>query len=241
MWYESDQVRESLNMPKASVPANGKSVLTRRGLLIGSASVAASTALSGHAATPAEPDAELLALSARFAAALASYYAAERHRNTCENLLLEGLPSVPAVLHDTRGRLGRLLPDRHSWSSATELRGVLRRRSCRELWEEARAALPIAKAYEAQVRRVERASGFPAAEAAHEAAMHALGDLMRRIGAVPARSPAGLAVKTRAVKQWGRPEWWSPNEAHADSTDRLMAEVLDAVIACEAGSLPPLG
>jgi hypothetical protein len=45
---------------------------------------------------------------------------------------------------------------------------VLRRAACRDLWDEARAALPVAKAYEAQVRRVERASGLPAAEAAQE-------------------------------------------------------------------------
>jgi hypothetical protein len=82
--------------------------------------------------------------------------------------LVEQYPRVPAVSHDRGSRLGQLLPDRHSWRSAADLRRVLWRAACRDLWDEARAALPVAKAYEAQVRRVERASGLPAAEAAQE-------------------------------------------------------------------------
>jgi hypothetical protein len=59
--------------------------------------------------------------------------------------LVEQYLRVPAVLRDSGSRLGQLFPDRHSWWGAAELRGVLRRGSCRDLWDEARAALPVAK------------------------------------------------------------------------------------------------
>jgi hypothetical protein len=51
---------------------------------------------------------------------------------------------------------------------------------------------------------------------------------MQGMCAAPARSPAGLAVKARAVKAWGYPEWW---DANAEVPERLAAQVLDAVMA----------
>jgi hypothetical protein len=70
----------------------------------------------------------------------------------------------------------------------------------------------------------------PAAEPAQSAAGDALDALLPAILAAPAHSLAGLAVKARAVKLWGHPEWWSPQESHADSAERLAAHVLDAVM-----------
>jgi len=70
--------------------------------------------------------------------------------------LVEQYSRVPAVLRDHGSRLGQLLPDRLSWGGAADLRRLLRRAACRDLRDEARAALPVAKAYEAQIRRVER-------------------------------------------------------------------------------------
>jgi hypothetical protein len=51
--------------------------------------------------------------------------------------------------------------------------------------------------------------------------------------AAPAHSFAGLAVKTRVVKEWGRPDWWDDD---ADTYEQLAAQILDAVIKVQADS-----
>jgi hypothetical protein len=76
--------------------------------------------------------------------------------------------------------------------------------------------------------RIRRQCDVPAAEAAADASVEALWQVMLRMAAVPACSPAGLAVKARAVKAWGYPEWWDQN---AEVPERLAAQVLDAVMA----------
>jgi hypothetical protein len=75
--------------------------------------------------------------------------------------------------------------------------------------------------------RIRRECDVPAAEAAADASVEALWQLMQAMAALPARSSAGLAVKARAVKRWGYPEWWDEN---AEVPERLAAQVLDAVI-----------
>lgn len=55
--------------------------------------------------------------------------------------------------------------------------------------------------------------------------------MSRDILRVEARSCAGLAVQARTVKAWGKPEWWSEDESHADPCERFAAGVIDRVIA----------
>ena len=176
-----------------------------------------------------EADAELVALDRTFAQALETYEAARRHYNRCEKRFFAACPDPPDVL-TSGGPLGRLLDNKGSWWDVQDLRWLLKDAARRRFWRRARALLPVAKRYEAEMRRVGRDSGLLAAEAAHEAAMDALHDLSRKILAAPARSLAGLAVKARAVKRWGKPEWWDPVAGRADTQERLAAQILDAVM-----------
>jgi hypothetical protein len=225
-------------MPKRSIPANTIPLpaLTRRGLLVGTATAAASTVLPAEVlandprmSAQAGVDAELAALGRTLTQALETYEAARRHHNRCEKRFLATCPDPPDLL-TSNGPLGRLLPNKWSRWNAQELRWLLKDSGRRRFWRKARVLLPIAKAYEAQVRRVERDSGWIAAEAAHEAAIDALDDLSQKILAGSARSSAGLAVKARAVKLWGKPEWWDPIAGRADTHERLAAQILDAAI-----------
>jgi len=52
-------------------------------------------------------------------------------------------------------------------------------------------------------------------------------DILRREG----RASAGLAVQARAVKAWGKPEWWSREASHADACERFAARMIDRLIA----------
>ena len=226
-------------MPKRSIPANTIPLpaFTRRGLLTGTAAAAASAALPAGAARANDPplsplpeiDTELLALDCAFARALETYKSAQRHYNRCETRFFAACPDAPEVL-TCDGPLGRLLDNKRSWWGAQDLRWLLEDAGRRRFWGRARALLPVAKAHEAKVRRVERGSGLAAAEAAHEAAVDALADLSRKILAAPARSLTGFAVKARAVKQWGKPEWWDPVAGRADTHERLAAQILDTVM-----------
>jgi hypothetical protein len=76
--------------------------------------------------------------------------------------------------------------------------------------------------------RIRGECDVPAAQAAADASVEALYQLMQAMAATPTRSPEGLAVKARAVKVWGYPEWW---DANAEVPERLAAQVLDAVMA----------
>jgi hypothetical protein len=132
------------------------------------------------------------------------------------------------------GPLGHLLERDDSWWNARELRWLLRSDRRRAVQHHARALLKVALAYAARDRRFQHKIGLPDAYAAHRAASDALDDLSRAILAAPARSAAGLAVKAHAVKAWGKPEWWSAEALHADTAERLAAQVLDAAIAMAA-------
>ncbi len=226
-------------MPKRSIPANiiPLPALTRRGLLAGTATAAASAALPAGVALANDPrvspqtgaDAELLALDRAFAQALDTYKAAQRHYNRCETRFFAACPDPPEAL-TSAGPLGRLLDNKGSRWNVQDLRWLLKDPGRRRFWRRARALLPIAKLYEAEMLRVERDSGLAAAEAAHEAAMDALADLSRKILAAPARSLTGLAIKARAVKLWGKPEWWDPVAGRADTHEHLAAQILDTVM-----------
>ena len=213
-------------MPKSSIPANGKSVpaLTRRSLLAG----AASAAMPAIAAV-APPDAAASALAQTYGDALATYAAAERHRNACERRYLDESPDPPAAL--TRaGPLGKLLRHEWTWWRADELEWLLADRARRKHWPIARKLLALARVSEAADRRFAEEIGFAAAEAAQGAASEALSDLAEAILALPADTRAALALKARVVKTWGRPEWWSTVASHADVYERLAAQVLDAAM-----------
>ena len=226
-------------MPKTRVPAKGIPLpaFTRRGLLAGTATAAALAALpagmaladDSRVSPQTETDAKLVALDRSLAQALDTYEAARRHYNRCEKRFFAACPDPPDVL-TSGGPLGRLLDSKWSWWGAQDLRWLLEDAGRRRFWRKARALLPVAKLYEAEMRRVRRGSGLAAAEAAHEAAIDALADLNRKILAAPAYSLAGFAVKARAVKQWGKPEWWDPVAGRADTHERLAAQILDTVM-----------
>jgi hypothetical protein len=204
--------------------------LSRRGLLVGTAASAGTSALG--AGSPdvigIDPDAELLDLRQIFAQALAAYQTARAHYNQSEKLYFARRPRVPQALTES-GPLGHLLPSWLHWSAA-ELRQFLKNPEHRDLWDEARAALALAKAYEAGARRAKRETGAAAAEAAHDAAIDRIAEVSQSILAAPGRSLARLALKARVVKTWGKPEWWDPGEDRADTYERLTAQILDAII-----------
>jgi hypothetical protein len=204
--------------------------LSRRSLLVRTAASVGTSALRTDSlgATGIGPDAELLDLRQTFAQALAAYQTAREHYNQSEKLYLARRPPVPQALTES-GPLGHLLPSWLHWSAA-ELRQFLKNPEHRDLWHEARAALALAKAYEAGARRAKRETGAAAAEAAHEAAIDHLGDVSQRILAAPGRSLARFALKAHVVKIWGKPEWWDTGEDRADTYERLAAQILDAVI-----------
>jgi hypothetical protein len=190
--------------------------LTRRGLLAGTAAAAAQLAGGGEPAVastsaPAS-DVRLAALWQDFVAALDILHAAERHRSVCESRYFDEGPDIPAALR-RGGPLGRLLRRDWDWWDAADLRDLLKDRARRKHW------------------RAARACGFKAAEAAQLAAMDALAAIADQILAIPAHTLAGLAVKARMVKAWGRPELSSDDPGHADPSDRLVAQVLEGVVA----------
>jgi hypothetical protein len=214
--------------------------LSRRSLLAGTAAAATASAGTGvlradsRGAIGIAADAELLDLTQDFARALDAYQAARDHYNHCEDRYFARRPDLPQALTES-GPLGHLLPSWLHWSAA-ELRQFLKNPEHRDLWHEARAALALARTYEAGVRRAKRETGVAVAEAAHDAAIDHLADVGRRILAAPGRSLARLALKAHVVKTWGKPEWWDARDDRADTYERLAAQILDAVLAlAEAG------
>ena len=206
--------------------------MTRRQLMGGMASVAASCA-SGQCAPAPEPagvadDHVLLSLWRQFAEALNIYEEARQCFNLCEREFAEGRPPPPAILTKD-GPLGHLLAKGHSWWTASELRFLIADGQPRAAAAKARSLLPTARAYEAKLRAARRKAGVPKAQAAHESAIDALDRLAGSILDAPARSISGIAVKARIVKSWGKPDWW--NECDADPYEALAAQALDAVMA----------
>jgi hypothetical protein len=222
-------------MPSARVPASVGVLpkLTRRGVLVGAvASAVPANGLATTAVAAPAPDAALTALEHTFRQSLAAYESARRYFNACETRYFGLLPPRPAML-TIAGPLGHFLDDKWEWWGAAELTQLLKDEVYAETWEAARAALPVARAYEARLRRLRRATDVAAAEAAHNAGIDEVAATSRRILAAPAHSFAGFAVKARVVKEWGRPDWW---EADADTYEQLAAQILDAVIMMQAHS-----
>lgn len=205
--------------------------LTRRTLFAGSASLAA-TALAPAAplAQPTQADAKLTALGAKFEQALAAHEAAQSHFNACEARFLAECPDPPAALTPA-GPLAQWLDDGWSYWRSRALRAFLREPEHEGDWPAAREALVLALAYEARERRLARRIGLRAAERAYHHAIDAMEELSHDILRVNARSSAELAVQAHAVKAWGKPEWWSEEESHADPYERFAARVIDRVIA----------
>jgi hypothetical protein len=209
-------------------PPRPTDVLSRRTFLVGTAgaALATSTALA-DAPRAAEPDAELIGLERTFRQALDTYEAARQRFNRCEERYFDRCPCLPEAL-TSDGPLGDLL----SWShwSAADLRRMLKNPKHRDVRDEVHKALAIAKAYEAGVRRAKRTTKLVTVEAAHNAAIDAIGDVGGLILAAPARSLEGLAVKARVIKTWGRREWWERDDGSADTYERLAAQIIDAVV-----------
>jgi hypothetical protein len=214
--------------------------LSRRSLLVGTAASAGTSALG--AGSPdvigIDPDGELLDLRQTFAQALAAYQTAHARYNQSEKLYFARRPRVPEALTES-GPLGHLLPSWLHWSAA-ELRQILKNPEHRDVWDQARAALALAKAYEAGARRAKRETGAAAAEAAHDAAIDHIAEVSQSILAAPGRSLARLALKAHVVKTWGKSEWWEARDDRADTYERLAAQILDAVIVlAETGKVAP--
>jgi hypothetical protein len=200
--------------------------LTRRSLLVG---LAASSGVGAPAVLPApnDPDAALTALMRAFEQARAAYEAAQRHYNDCEGRYFDLKPDPPEAL-TIRGPLGHLHTSQYDVWRACELRALLKDEELTELWNDARAALPLARRYEARLRRLKRATNVAAAEAAHHAALDRVADVTGAMLSITTRSLAGLAVKVRIVKHWGKPDWWDND---GDTYERLAAQIIDAAIA----------
>jgi hypothetical protein len=223
-------------MPLIPPPPGASPALSRRGLIAAAAGLAAATLSPAAAAMPQptqSPDAKLTALGAQFEQGLVAQQQAWQHLQDCEERYLQEGPVPPEALTGV-GPLGTLLDRGDSWWNARELRWLLRTERRRSVQREARALLKVALAYEARDRRFQRKIGVREAECAHRAASRALDDLGRVILLTPANSTCGLAVKARAVKAWGKPDWWSTEDSHADTYERIAAEVLDAVSASAA-------
>lgn len=226
-------------MPNTRVPANAGSLpaVTRRQLLTGTSASAASAAASRDLLSKAVPptlevDHELIGLGRMLEDALDTCEAAWRRFNSSETRFFALRPRVPKALIKSRSLLGRLLPARSSRWTAAELQKLLNRSTDPIVRNEVRTALPVAQAYEAEVRRLEIDTGLTEAEAAHGAATEAVHEICRLIADTPARSVVGLAIKAKVVKEWGEPQWWSASD-EIGLAERLTAEILDAVIAKE--------
>lgn len=225
-------------MPNPSPSAKDTPVrLTRRNLFAGTASLAA-TALAPVAlrALPTQGDAELTALGARFEQALGAFETAQAHFNAREQRYLAEGPDPPEAL-TCKGPLAHWLRFDWMYWTARELRAVLRDPDHEADWPAARETSRTALAYEARERRFKRRTGLRAAERAFRSAGDALDALGLEILGTDAHSSVGLALKGRAVKAWGKPEWWSAEEGHADSCERFAALLIDGVIA--RGDPPP--
>jgi hypothetical protein len=223
-------------MPNSPIPANDAPLrLTRRTLFAGSAGLAATVLAPAIAqpipasAQPTQADTELTALGARFEQALAAHGTAQNHFNACEARFLAECPDLPEALTHA-GPLARWLERDWSYWTAHDLRAFLRDPDCRSDWPAAQSVLRIALAYEARERRFARRIGLRAAKRVHEAATTAAENLAGKILRTDARSSAELAVQARAVKAWGKPEWWSEEASHADCCERFAARVIDRVI-----------
>src|SRR3954451_17074235 len=102
-------------MPNPPVPATDTPLrLTRRGLVAGSASLAATALAPAALALPTQDHAELTALGTKFEQALGVFEAAETHYNACERRYLRESLDPPPILCE-EGPLGDLLRDRGSW------------------------------------------------------------------------------------------------------------------------------
>lgn len=220
-------------MPNARVAASAIPMpsLTRRSLLGGLAATSAnvSTAVALPSATT-DPDSSLAALMRAFEQARAAYETAQRHYNDCEGRYFDRKPKAPEAL-TIRGPLGHLHSSKYDVWCACQLRALLRDEELSELWDDACAMLPLARRYEARLRRLKRATDVAASEAAHHAALDRVADVTKAMLSVTARSLSGLAIKARIVKHWGKPDWWDDG---GDTYERLAAQIIDAVIAAEA-------
>src|SRR5262249_41514345 len=219
-------------MPKFSISAHGAVLpdLTRRSLLVGTAAAATSPGIPPAAAACSAPsDCVVAILTQRLTAALTDYAVAERHRNDCERRYLDDGPMPPAAL--TRaGPLGSRLRE-WEWWTADDLCRFLENGARRKHWPIARELLHLARAHEMADKRFAHACGLAAAEAAHDAAAGTLHRLADMILAVPPHSRAAFVLKAGAVRAGGRREWWGPPHGGADAYERMVAQVLDAVIA----------
>jgi multidrug efflux pump subunit AcrA (membrane-fusion protein) len=209
--------------------------LTRRSVFAGTASLAATALAPGALALPTQSQPELTALGAKFEQALAAYRAAQARFNACEERFLAECADPPEALTPA-GPLGNWL--KHDWMywSARDLRAVLRDPERKGDWAAAQDVLRIALAYEARERRLARRVGLRAAERAYREAGDAVENLSERIFAAPAPSAAALAVQGRIVKFWGKPEWWSADDGHADACERFAARIIEGLIAAAASA-----
>jgi hypothetical protein len=152
----------------------------------------------------------------------------ERQRfDHCERLFFKLRPSPPSDL-TREGPLGFMLRDGSmSWTVA-ELRQVADTDSRTMVRETARLLIPPAEQHEEAVQLCADRLGLPSAEEAYGAALDAVDRVCVQILRTAARSPVGLAIKARVVRDWGEPRWWDAQEENL--FHKLAAQVLDAAI-----------
>jgi hypothetical protein len=202
---------------------------TRRSLLVGLAATSTSVSVPFAEATP-DPDSALANLMRAFEQDRTAYETAQRHYNACEGRYFDRKPKAPEAL-TIRGPLGHLHSSQYDVWRACQLRALLKDEELTELWNDARAMLPLARRYEARIRRLKRATDVAVAEAAQNAALDRVADVTAAMLRVTAHSLSGLAVKARIVKHWGKPDWW---DDEGDTYESLAAQIIDAVIAADA-------
>jgi len=206
-----------------------RSPITRRGLLaLLAASKAASVAPIADARS--HPfDVALAELESRLREVLHRREHAGRQLDACEARFFALRPPVPEALR-ADGPLGvSPSPGLRRWTAAdlshlaadTE-EGEVRRLACR--------LLPLAEAYEAEVERLQLSVGLHEAEAAQGGESDALYEIAERIAELPAGGGAGLMVKARALRQL-EPDWWEGEGPETGLSQRLAAQLADAVLA----------
>jgi hypothetical protein len=229
-------------MPKTSVSANPLrlAAISRRKLLLGFVSVAASSARPLLQTSNADEnecvgevprESDLIGLEREFRKAVLSREAAYRRYNKCEERFFANRPSPPRALAAMGRTLGWHLPDEQLNWTAADMKTMLDVASDPTAKKTARAMLRIAEAYERGIQRLAITTGLSAAEAEYDASLEALYDLSRRVIEVPTSTIFGLAAKARVIKIWELLDWWSDD---VDGPEQLAAQVLDGIIAMAA-------
>lgn len=174
-------------------------------------------------------DAELVELGRQLDALMVARRGATEDYDAREARFFALRPPVPEALR-ADGPLGSPpSPGLRRWTAA-ELGHLAANTEEEEVSGFACRLLPVAEAFEAAVERLQRSTGLDEAEAAQGAESDALYEIAERIAELPASGGAGLMVKARALRQL-EPDWWEGEGPETGASQRLAAQLADAVLA----------